>query len=379
MSKPYAAIVGGAVGVALVAAFIILWFFKSHCKNFSNKNSETGSSDPSALEWSRGGRSSSAPSRYIFGSQGARQFTMDELEQATKQFSDSNLIGYGSFGSVYKGLLHDSVVAIKRRPNVARDDFVAEVIYLSEIRHRNLVSLLGYCKERGSQMLVFEYVPNGSMCNHLYDRGLESSTKLEFKQRLSIALGAAKGLCHLHSLNPPLVHKNFRMANVLVDENFIVKVADAGISKLLEKIEEAGPSFTSGVNVFQDPETEVSGTFTEMSDVYSFGVFLLELLTGQEAVHLGFSGTDESLIQWVASRLNSNSFVDRRLMGSFTRDGIRDLIRLTLRCMSFPGTGRPKMEMVVAELERIHDREMELTTVMGEGTATFLKGSELFT
>ncbi|XP_048235048.1 proline-rich receptor-like protein kinase PERK13 isoform X2 [Ricinus communis] len=369
MSKPYAAIVGGAVGVALVAAFIILWFFKSHCKNFSNKNSETGSSDPSALEWSRGGRSSSAPSRYIFGSQGARQFTMDELEQATKQFSDSNLIGYGSFGSVYKGLLHDSVVAIKRRPNVARDDFVAEVTAKKE-DHRcwslNMYPMAA-CAITYTQFIL------------LTDRGLESSTKLEFKQRLSIALGAAKGLCHLHSLNPPLVHKNFRMANVLVDENFIVKVADAGISKLLEKIEEAGPSFTSGVNVFQDPETEVSGTFTEMSDVYSFGVFLLELLTGQEAVHLGFSGTDESLIQWVASRLNSNSFVDRRLMGSFTRDGIRDLIRLTLRCMSFPGTGRPKMEMVVAELERIHDREMELTTVMGEGTATFLKGSELFT
>ncbi|XP_058000978.1 probable receptor-like protein kinase At5g38990 isoform X2 [Hevea brasiliensis] len=367
MSKSYAAIVGGAAGVALVALSLVLWFCKSHCKKFSNKNSETGSSDPhaSALEeWNRGGGSSSAPSHPLFGSQGARQFTMDELEQATKEFSESNLIGYGSFGSVYKGLLHDTIVAIKRRRGAPREDFVAEVLYLSEIRHRNLVSLLGYSQERGSQMLVFEYIPNGNMCNHLYDTGLKTSTKLEFKQRLSIAQGAAKGLCHLHGLNPPLLHKNFKTANVLVDENFIVKVAEAGISKLLETIEEAGPSHTSGVNVFQDPD---------------FGVFLLELITGQEAMHLGFLGSDESLIEWVASRLNSNNFVDRRLVGSFTTDGIRDLIRLMLRCMSFPGLERPKMEMAVVELERIQEKEMALTTVMGEGIATFIKGSELFT
>ncbi|XP_065863597.1 probable receptor-like protein kinase At5g38990 isoform X2 [Euphorbia lathyris] len=364
MSKPYAAILGGAAGLTIIAVFIILWFCKSHCKNCPNGNSETASSGPSAqVEWNKGGRSSSEPTCPLFGSQGARKFTIEELEQATKQFTDSSLIGYGSFGSVYKGLLQDTVVAIKRRTSAPRDDFVTEVVYLSEIRHRNLVSLLGYCQERGEQMLVFEYLPNGSMCNHLYDMKLESSTTLEFKLRLSIALGAAKGLCHLHSLNPPLVHKNFKMANVLVDENFIVKVSDAGISKLLEKIEEAG----------------VSGTFTEMSDVYSFGVFLLELITGQEAAELGFVGVEGSLIQWVASRLNSNNFVDPRLMGNFTTDGIRNLIRLTLRCMTFPGIGRPKMQMVVDELERIHEKEMALTTVMGESTATFIKGSELFT
>ncbi|KAG8636588.1 hypothetical protein MANES_15G014900v8 [Manihot esculenta] len=302
MSKSYAAIVGGAAGVVLVAGLIILWFCKSHFKNFSNKNSETGSSDPYPIalgEWNRRGRSSSTPSHPLFGPQVARQFTMDELEQATKQFNESNLIGYGSFGSVYKGLLHDTIVAIKRRPGAPREDFVTEVLYLSDIRHRNLVSLLGYCQERGSQMLVFDYIPNGSMCNHLY--GLNSSTKLEFKQRLSIALGAAKGLCHLHGLNPPLVHSNFKTANVLVDENFIVKVAEAGISKLLEKIEEAGPSYTSSVNVFQDPEIGVPRNSTAMSDIYSFGVFLLELITGQEAVHLGFLGSDESLIQWMES------------------------------------------------------------------------------
>lgn len=252
--------------------------------------------------------------------------------------------------------------------------------YFSTIRHRNLVVLIGYCQESGYQMLVSEYLPNGSMCSHLYDTGKGSTTKLEFKQRLSVAIGAAKGLCHLHGLNPPFVHGNFKTGSVLVDEYFIAKVADAGMSKILEKIEDGASSVSSSLNAFKDPEMGHLGALYETSDVYSFGVFLLELVSGKEATaYEAAFGSNHSLIQLVEDHLRSNDLVDPRLVGSFTAEGMRDLLLMMLKCMSFPGKGRPRMENVVVEIERILETEIERTTVMGEGTATVTLGSQLFT
>ncbi|KAL3505771.1 hypothetical protein ACH5RR_031153 [Cinchona calisaya] len=379
MATSIAAIVGGVGGVLafLVIISLFFWFCISHCQKLSNKNSETGSSAPSAgVELKRGGPSSStAPA--LVGPPDTRQFRLEDLEKATRNFDESNLIGCGSFGLVFKGLLYDgTVVAVKRHTGAARQEFSEEVRYLSRIQHRNLVTLLGYFQDSSYQMLIFEYVPNGSVCNHLYDTGKDGSPKLEFKQRLTIAIGAAKGLCYLHGQNPPLVHGNFKTANVLVDENFIAKVADAGVLKLLGNTEAAGPS-SMNANAFKDPEMVQMGRFCETSDVYSFGVFLLELITGREASNISANGSNESIMQWVERHLNSNGIVDHRLVGSFTTEGIRDFIRLTLRCMSSPGRSRPSMEMVVLELDQILEKEVMLTTVVGEGTTVTL-GSQLF-
>ncbi|GFZ08978.1 protein kinase superfamily protein [Actinidia rufa] len=357
-----AAIVGGVGGALAVLAIAIafVWFFLLKHNNSWNRNSEMGSSDPSAVaELRRGEGPGSLTVPPITDPHGATQFTMEELEQATKNFHESNLIGYGSFGLVYKGLLRDgNFAAIKRRTGDPRQELVEEssehqVAYLSGIWHRNLVTLL--------------------------DTGRDSTKKLEFKQRVSIGLDAAKGLCHLHSQKPPIVHGNFKTANVLVDENFIAKVADAGIWKLLQRIEDAGPSGTTRVNPFQDPEVVQMGIFSQINDVYSFGVFLLELVTGQEASHIDSFGSNERILQWVETHLSSNDFVDRRLVGSFTAEGMKDFIRLTLQCMSFPGKRRPKMEMIELELDRILEKEITRTTVTGEGSTTVILGSQLFT
>ncbi|XP_058078664.1 receptor-like protein kinase THESEUS 1 [Magnolia sinica] len=192
MTTSLAVILGGAAGaVGLVALLVFLWFCLLRKRSVS-RTSETGSSDPSlqagqAIEFSllRGGPHPS-------DSREARRFMLDELHLATKNFSDINLIRQGIFGEVYKGLLNDGmIVAIKKRPGAPNQELIKVVHYLSSIRHRNILILLGYYQENNQQMLVYEYIANGSVSSHLYAQ--ISNELLEFKNRLSVALGAAKG------------------------------------------------------------------------------------------------------------------------------------------------------------------------------------------
>ncbi|KAI4348394.1 hypothetical protein L6164_009121 [Bauhinia variegata] len=373
MSGTLAAVLGGAAGaVALVGIVILLiWFCLSHQRSVS-RTSETGSSDPS-----QGRHGIELTLR------DTRRFGIEELSLATKNFNDKNLIGEGKFGEVYKGLLHDGMlVAIKKRRGFPSQEFVDEVRYLSSINHRNLVTLLGYCQESNLQFLIYEYVPNGSVSNHLYGASQQSREKLEFKHRLSIATGAAKGLAHLHSLSPRLVHKNFKTANVLVVENFIAKVADAGLRNFLGRIDIAGPSSqVIADEIFLAPEVKEFGRFSEKSDVYSFGVFLLELLSGKEATELPSSDSNKNLVEWVQidqDHRNISSIIDQRLGSSFTAEGMEEFILLIIRCLDSSSERRPSMSYVVMELDRIYDKEMNLTTMMGQGTPDVTLGSQLF-
>ncbi|XP_039128277.1 putative serine/threonine-protein kinase [Dioscorea cayenensis subsp. rotundata] len=383
MSRSLAVIAGVAAGglALVIIGLLFLWFYIFKSRALSSKTSETGSSDPSTLvEWNRGGQMSSTGCGPSGDQQSLRQFTLQELELAAKNFNDSNYVGKGTFGLVYKGLLLDgTLVAIKRRLGYPMQEFVEEVRYLSKIWHRNLVTLIGYCQEGGCQVLVYEYMPNGSISSHLYDTRRDSTVRLEFKQRLSIAIGAAKGLSHLHRLVPPVIHKGFKTSNVLVDENFVAKVADTGMVKLLQKIEDGDPSQTSESNVFSDPEIPNLEELREASDVYSFGVFLLELVTGREVAQLISHESAGSLAQWVEEHMSLNDFIDHRLAGSFTSGGMKRLIRLILQCLDLSGRRRPKMEFIASELDQILETEMTLTIVMGDGTAIVTLGSQLFT
>ncbi|EES04179.1 receptor-like protein kinase ANXUR2 [Sorghum bicolor] len=370
-----AGIAAGAAALLLTAALAVAWWL---VRRRRDRSSDTGSSSeappPTLAEWGRCGRTSSAPEFH-----GARQFSLEELAHATHNFAEANLVGAGGFGLVYKGLLLDgTVVAIKRRAGAPRQDFSDEIRRLSEIWHRNVVTLIGYCQDGGLQMLVFEYLPNGSVSGHLYDTGKESMTRLEFKQRLSIAIGAAKGLNHLHSLAPPLIHRDFKTSNVLVDENFIAKVSDAGIDRLLRGFNGAATPAANG-GVFQDPEVHSLAQLSESSDVYSFGVFLLELITGREAAGLIPPESNDSFAQLMEARFSSNELVDPRLGGSFTSEGMAEVVGLAFHCLSTSARRRPRMRLVAAELDRILEKEMTLTTVMGDGTAIVTLGSQLFT
>ncbi|XP_020523000.1 putative serine/threonine-protein kinase isoform X6 [Amborella trichopoda] len=371
MSRSLAALIAGAVGtLALVGIGIIFIYFCIFRKrNIPSNTSENGSSDTSvqvshdrSIEILLTGHTPLASD-----SQEARHFRLEELDLATKNFNEKNLIGEGRFGLVYKGLLHDgTVVAIKRRHAPPKQKFIDEVRQLCSIRHRNLVSLLGCCQERGQQMLIYEYIPNGSVSRHLYEQ--HPQTKLEFKHRLLIALGAARGLDHLHAMNPPMVHKDFKTHNVLVDENFIAKVADFGVSDMLERVNDAGPSQMMGVDTFMDPEVRKLGRLSDKSDVYSFGVFLLELLSGREAVKPQFPNNGPSLVQMAKTCLESEditSIIDPGMGESFTAEGIKEMINLAIICVYPSRERRPMMHDVMAELDRILEKEMSLTTIMG--------------
>ncbi|KAK4417960.1 Receptor-like protein kinase HERK 1 [Sesamum alatum] len=376
MSGTLAAILGGAAGAVALGGIlvIIIWYCIFRVRNVT-RTSETGSSDPSVQVRGAIG--------IEFTLRDARRFEMEELSSATKNFSDKSLIGQGKFGEVYKGLLHDGMlVAIKKRPGPPSQEFVDEVRYLSSIQHRNLVSLLGYCQESNLQILVYEYIPNGSVSIHLYGAGQVSQEKLEFKHRLSIALGAAKGLAHLHSLSPRLIHKDFKTANVLVDENFIAKVADAGLRNFLGRFDNAGPSSQVAADeIFLAPEVSEFRRFSDKSDVYSFGVFLLELVSGLEARDLLSSDVNHNLVEWVQNLQDSgsiSSIIDQRLSNSFTTEGMEEFIQLIVHCVNPSSERRPAMSYVVTELDRILEKEMSLTTIMGEGTPVVTLGSQLF-
>ncbi|GAV91259.1 Pkinase_Tyr domain-containing protein [Cephalotus follicularis] len=372
MSGTLAAILGGAAGaMALVGIVIFLIWFCFFRKEIVSRTSETGSSDPSVQV----GRH-----EVELSLSEARHFEMEELFVATKNFSD--LIGEGKFGDVYRGFLQDGmVVAIKKRPATPSQEFIDEVRYLSAIQHRNLVSLLGYCQANNFQFLIYEYIPNGSVSSHLYGPS-PISHKLEFKQRLSIALGAAKGLAHLHTMSPRLAHKDFKTANVLVDENFIAKVADAGIRNFLGRIDIAGPSSqVTADEIFLAPEVKEFRRFSDKSDVYSFGVFLTELVSGREASVSALPDSSQNLVQWVQDSQDYRdilNIIDQKLGNSFTSEGMEELTRLIVQCVEPSSERRPIMSYVVTELDRILEKEMNLTTVMGEGTPTVTLGSQLF-
>ncbi|KAH0855982.1 LOW QUALITY PROTEIN: hypothetical protein HID58_084243 [Brassica napus] len=303
---------------------------------------------------------------------------------ALLSFTNKSLIGIGKFGEVYKGLHQDGVlVAIKKRPGLPTQEFVNEVRYLSSINHRNLVTLLGYCQENNTQFLVYEYVPNGSVSSHLYGAGDKvSGNRLEFRNRLAISIGAAKGLAHLHSLSPRLIHKDFKTANVLVDENFIARVADAGVRNFLgrDDVVVGTSSLDAADQIFLSPEVQEFRRFSEKSDVYAFGVFLLELVSGREASEPSPSSSTQTLVEWMQNIRDYKDIpmmIDERLGGTYTAEGVEEVITLTLRCLNVSSEKRPAMSYVVAELERILDKEVSLTTVMGEGTPTVTLGIEL--
>ncbi|XP_068652689.1 probable serine/threonine-protein kinase PBL28 [Aristolochia californica] len=365
--------VGAAVLVAVVVAVVYICLMR--VRRLSRRATESGSSGPPHVENETGRQSPHGVVLYSFEAHNVRQLTYTELEYATFDFNQSNVIGEGGFGLVYKGLLQDgSMVAIKRRVQDLSLSFVREVEKLGNLHHRHIVKLVGYCQERRQQFLVYNYELNGSVRNHLYDSEGLPVGKLDMRQRLSIALGAAKGLEYLHGLVPPYIHMHFKTSNVLVDGNYVAKVADAGLAKLLIGGQQAGSSL--GIDCFLDPELSMSNGFSERSDIYGFGVFLLELISGREAGHREITDPSQDLVEQAKTARDLNGFLDKTIPEQ-AKDPLQQMMKLALQCVG-TGAGRPTMNNVVTELELIQENEIGYQQQTGEEIGVVTLGSELF-
>ncbi|CAJ1940047.1 unnamed protein product [Sphenostylis stenocarpa] len=293
-------------------------------------------------------------------------FTFKEMEEATCSFSDGNLLGKGGFGRVYKGNLKSGeVVAIKKMELPAikaaegEREFRVEVDILSRLDHPNLVSLIGYCADGKHRFLVYEYMHNGNLQDYLNGMG---ERKMDWPLRLKVALGAAKGLAYLHSsscLGIPIVHRDFKSTNVLLDANFEAKISDFGLAKLMPEGQETHVTArVLGTFGYFDPEYTSTGKLTLQSDVYAFGVVLLELLTGRPAVDLNQGPNDQNLVLQVRHLLNERKklrkVIDAEMArNSYTIESVFMFANLASRCVRSQSNERPSMVDCLKEIQMI--------------------------
>lgn len=288
-----------------------------------------------------------------------RIFSSNELEKATDNFSESRVLGQGGQGTVYKGMLEDGrIVAIKKSiamQSVGVEQFINEVVILSQINHRNVVKLLGCCLETEVPLLVYEFIPNGTLYHHLHNPSEDLS--LSWEMRLTIAWEVAGALYYLHSATSvPVYHRDIKSSNIMLDEKYRAKVADFGTSKSVSLERTHVTTQVQGTFGYLDPEYFQSSQFTDKSDVYSFGVVLAELLTGQGPILR--VGTDESrglATHFILSMEQGQLFeiLERQVLEQGSEEEIAEVAELALRCLNLSGRKRPAMREVAVALENL--------------------------
>ncbi|XP_008809102.1 probable serine/threonine-protein kinase PBL21 [Phoenix dactylifera] len=293
---------------------------------------------------------------------GARSFAFRDLAIATQNFKTTNLIGEGGFGKVFKGRIDSGqVVAIKQ---LNRDglqgskEFLVEILMLITLQHENLVRLIGYCAEGDQRLLIYEYMPQGSLEDHLFDVS-PGKQHLDWNTRIKIAVGAAKGLTYLHDVaNPPVIYRDMKAANVLLDNDFNPKLSDFGLAKLGPVGDNTHVSTrVMGTYGYCDPDYAMSGKLTIKSDVYSFGVLLLELITGRKAFDSTKTGGDKNLMKWSRPFLNDKrrfgQLADPLLEGCYPPRAFHQLVVVASMCLQDQAHVRPIMHDVVIALNHI--------------------------
>lgn len=291
-----------------------------------------------------------------------RRFSLSEIQLATRNFSGAHLIGRGGFGKVYKGLIDDGreAVAVKRQKPDSKQgarEFLTEIETLTELRHVNLVSLIGYCNKHREMILVYEYMVRGTLADHLYKvaRKGDDYLSLTWKQRLNICIGAGRGLDYLHT-GHSIVHRDVKASNILLDENFVAKVSDFGLAKHISrsKLQSHVSTKVKGTFGYFDPNYFTTGKLTRESDTYAFGVVLLEVLSGRPAVDLGAVEDERILTKWALDNIRrgrADRIVASDLRGEISEDSLKAFVRIAESCLHDEPKKRPAMARVVLQLE----------------------------
>ncbi|PNX83682.1 receptor-like protein kinase, partial [Trifolium pratense] len=288
-------------------------------------------------------------------------FSYTEILNITDNFK--TIIGEGGFGEVYFGTLQNQTqVAVKRlSPSSVQGykEFQSEAQLLMIVHHRNLVPLIGYCDEDEIKALIYEYMANGNLHQHLL---VENTNILKWNERLNIAVDAANGLDYLHNgCKPPIIHRDLKPSNILLDENMHAKIADFGISRtFVNDIDSHISTCPAGTFGYVDPEVQRTGNTNKKNDVYSFGIVLFVLITGRQAI-VRAGGENINILEWVIPIIESGDIqnvVDPKLEGEFSINSAWKIVEIAMSCISPNAVERPDMSLIFAELKECLSLDM---------------------
>lgn len=337
--------IGGSI-ICIVLVVVSILFCRSRVRTAVDDSTDENHTAVGAKEAS-----------FISKSNMGYQFPLVAVQEATANFSESMVIGFGGFGKVYKGVLKDNTkVAVKRgfhQSQQGLSEFKTEVEMLSQFRHRHLVSLIGYCNEKNEMIIIYEYMENGTLKDHLYGSDLPN---LNWTQRLEICIGSAKGLHYLHTgSQKAIIHRDVKSSNILLDENLRAKVSDFGLSKIGPEIDQTHVSTAvKGSFGYLDPEYLTRQQLTEKSDVYSFGVVMFEVLCGRPVIDPSLPKESVNLVECVMKCLRtgeSEAIVDLRIASEITPESWMKFVETAEKCLAEYGADRPTMGEVLWNLE----------------------------